>query len=87
MGYINEPLEVVTQKTLPRGQVTKIRIAGAVAYVRENVVQLTQVLELCAPEHLWAEIASVIALEDHLKRPVQQNKDFTSEWAEAALTS
>ncbi len=86
MDTINEPLEVLAQKVFPNGgQLTKIRLAGAVAYVRENVLSGTQVLELCAPEAAWTKIASVIALEDQLQRAVQQNREFTAEWAEAFL--
>jgi hypothetical protein len=106
MDRIERPIEVLASKVFPSGgQLTKISVAGAVAYIRENAEPLAnqagdlhiarnvqsgsmsvQFLELCAPIHLWVKVASVIALEDQLKREVRQNEAFTAEWAEAELT-
>jgi hypothetical protein len=81
MERIDEPLAVLAHKVFPSGaQLTKIKVAGQVAYVRENVGEGGQVLELSAPAESWAIVAAVVAVEDHLKRQIR-NVDFSS-WAE-----
>jgi hypothetical protein len=44
-----------------------------------------QVLELAAPATKWAACAAAVAAADSLGRPVQPNRAFTAEWAEAHL--
>lgn len=85
MEKIEEPIEVLGSVRIPpqNAQLTKIKIAGSVAYIRENVRDGKNVLELCAPEAAWLTIAPVIVVEDHLKREVHKNDDFTEEWAKA----
>jgi hypothetical protein len=96
MDKIDEPIVVLAYKIFPSGgQITKIQVAGVIAYIRENAAMedtfgcgvpvSVQFLELCASAHLWLKIASVIALEDQVKRSVRQNEAFTPEWAEAQL--
>lgn len=105
MDAIESPIEVLASKVFPSGaQLTKVKVAGVVAYIRENAESISnqtgdlqiarnvetgsmsvQFLELCAPSYLWIKIASVIALEDQVKREVRQNDAFTVEWAEGEL--
>ena len=84
MERIEQPLEVLAHKIFPSGaQLTKVKVDGVIAYVRENVGDGAQVLELSAPAASWAKVASIVAVEDHLKRKIQ-DVDFTV-WAEAEL--
>lgn len=84
MDAIEQPIELLGFTKVPPSnvQVTKARIAGHVVYIRENVENGKQILELCAPEAAWAKIAAVILLEDDLKREVRKNVAFTVEWSE-----
>jgi len=84
---IEEPIQVLSSMRIPpqNAQLTKIRLAGNVAYIRENVRDGKNVLELCADDRTWPEIASVIVVEDHLKREVHKNPEFTEAWAREKL--
>lgn len=85
MDAIEQPIELLGFTKVPPSnvQVTKAKIAGHVVYIRENADDKgTQILELCAPEAAWAKVASVVLLEDHLKREVRKNAAFTVEWSE-----
>lgn len=95
MERIEQPLEVLAHKIFPSGaQLTKVKVDGIVAYIRENSEMVTdgessigfprQFLELSAPDSSWAKVAAIVAVEDHLKRQIR-NVDFTA-WAEAELT-
>lgn len=85
MERIEQPLEVLAHKIFPSGaQLTKVKVDGVIAYVRENVEDGGQVLELSAPDQDWMKVAAIVAVEDHLKRKIQ-NVDFTA-WAEAELS-
>lgn len=84
MERIEQPLEVLAHKIFPSGaQLTKVKVDGVIAYVRENVGEGLQVLELSAPDSSWAKVAAIVAVEDHLKRQIR-NVDFAA-WAEAEL--
>lgn len=88
MERIERPLEVLANKIFPSGaQLTKVKVDGIIAYVRENVGEGAniQVLELSAPDEAWAKVAAIVAVEDHLKRQIR-NVEFGA-WAEAELTS
>jgi len=84
---IEEPIKILSAAAVgPSGaQVTKVDVGGQVAYVRENVKNGQNILELSAPEESWAKIAAIIILEDDRKREIHRNPDFTSEWAEKVL--
>lgn len=84
MDAIEQPIELLGFTKVPPSnvQVTKAKIAGHVVYIRENADGGKQILELCAPEAAWAKIASVVLLEDDLKREVRKNAAFTVEWSE-----
>lgn len=84
MERIENPIKVEKSVQVPpsMAQVTKVVVDGKVAYVRENVRDGKNILELLAPVEAWARIASVIALEDDQKREVHPAPaDFTYEWA------
>lgn len=84
MERIEQPLEVLAHKIFPSGgQLTKVKVDNVIAYVRENVGEGLQILELSAPAESWAKVAAIVAVEDHLKRQIN-NVDFTA-WAEAEL--
>lgn len=40
-----------------------------------------QILELCAPEESWDELAGIIQSRDPLHRLVRRNRQFTHRWA------
>ena len=84
MQKVEEPIKVLGVAKVPpqNAQVTKIKVAGHVAYIRENVRDGKNVLELCASDDAWLTIAPIIVVEDHLKREVHKNSEFTEEWAE-----
>lgn len=44
-----------------------------------------QILELAAPDDVWAEIAALVAQSDTLKRPVRRNRRWTIAKAERAF--
>lgn len=79
------PVQLVASKLLAAGQVTKCRLEDDVFYVRENLADGKQVLELLAPEVAWSKIERIIKLEDSMGRAVVRNPEFTEAWAEAAL--
>jgi hypothetical protein len=79
------PVQLVTSKLLEAGQVTKCRLENDVFYVRENLVDGKQVLELLAPDQVWKKIEGVIRLEDSMGREIVRNPEFTVEWAEMVL--
>lgn len=89
MDKIEEPIKVLATVVLPpaNAQVTKILVAGQVAYIRENfsIADEENILELCAPEESWAKISAVVVLEDSLRREVRKNPEFTEAWAEEAM--
>lgn len=84
MDAIEQPIELLGFTKVPPSnvQVTKAKIAGYVVYIRENVADGQQILELCAPEQAWTKVAAIIVLEDDLKREVRKNAAFTVEWSE-----
>jgi hypothetical protein len=84
---VEEPIKILASVAVPplSAQVTKVDVGGKVAYVRENVRDGKNVLELAAPEESWAKIAAIILVEDDLKREIHKSVDFTSEWAEKVL--
>ncbi len=80
---IEEPIKVLRGTQVPptNAQVTKVLVAGIPAYVRENVRDGKNVLELLAPASSWTKISTVIALEDDRQRAVHPAPaDFTYEW-------
>lgn len=87
MDRIEEPIKILATVLIPptNAQVTKILADGQVAYIRENVADGENILELCAPDESWAKIASVIVLEDSLKREVRKHPEFTLAWAEEMM--
>ncbi len=87
MEGVEEPIKILATVSVPpsSAQVTKVDVGGQVAYVRENVRDGKNVLELTAPEESWAKIAAIILLEDDLKREIHKNPEFTAEWAEKVL--
>lgn len=86
MDRIEQPLEVLAHKIFPSGaQLTKVKVDGTIAYVRENVGEGINVLELSAPAEAWAKVAAIVAVEDHLKRQIH-NVEFGA-WAEAEFAS
>lgn len=44
-----------------------------------------EVLELCAPEDHWDQIARQVQVQDPLHRPIRRNQRFTVAWAEEQL--
>lgn len=81
---IEEPIKVLRGTQVPptNAQVTKVLVGGIPAYVRENVRDGKNVLELLAPLSSWTKISTVIALEDDRQRAVHPAPaDFTYEWA------
>lgn len=87
MDQIEDPIKVVWSVSVPpaNAQVTKILVAGQVAYIRENFVDGKNILELSAPEESWAKIAAVVVVEDSVKREVRRNAEFTEAWAEGVM--
>lgn len=83
MERIEAPIEVLGQRIFESGaRLTKIKVGADVAYVRENVADGLQILELASPEDVWTRVAAIVVLEDHLKREVRHHPDFTIAWAE-----
>ena len=85
---IDEPIKVLKSAQVPptNAQVTKVLVGGVVAYVRENVLDEENVLELLAPIGDWTRISTVIALEDDRKRDVHPAPaDFTEDWARLVM--
>lgn len=87
MEKIENPIEVLSSVRIPpsQAQVTKVKIGDDIVYIRENVADGANVLELCAAEEVWGKVAAVVVVEDSLKREVRRNPDFTADWAEAML--
>jgi hypothetical protein len=87
MEKIEQPIKILASALVPptNAQVTKIEVAGQVAYIRENVAEGKNILELCAVEESWAKIAAVVIVEDSLKREVRKHPEFTEAWAEEVM--
>lgn len=82
MERIEEPIKILFSVQVPptMAQVTKAQVGQDVVYIRENVRDGKQILELLAPEHAWAKIAAIILVEDDQKRGIFKNEEFTEAW-------
>lgn len=80
-----EPLTVIDRRNTGVGQVTKCALGAIVFYIRENLVDGKQVLELAVPEERWKRVSAVVAMEDSMGRGVMRNPEFTMEAAESIL--